>query len=109
VSGRRRCAVVSCDPTAARRSEQRFDAWLNSDTVRNGKLLVFDIGSGFNTPTVVRLRVERVALQHGNSDFVRVNKFNPELHSREHGEHGYSLPVFADEFVDGVYAARAKR
>lgn len=48
--------------TKYRDQEARFDAWLSSPAVANGKLLVFDCGSGCNIPSVIRLR-ERCGIQ----------------------------------------------
>lgn len=42
-------------------------------------LLVLDIGSGFNTPTVVRWPTERVIDQHPDARLVRINLTHPEV------------------------------
>jgi len=46
----------------------------------NDRLLVLDIGSGFNTPSVVRWPMERTARSIATARFVRINRHNPELH-----------------------------
>ena len=58
-------------------ASHRLEEWLESDEVVRGSLLVLDIGSGFNTPGVVRLRTERIAANHKNANFIRINKFQP--------------------------------
>jgi len=46
----------------------------------NERLLVLDIGSGFNTPSVVRWPMERTAQAIPTARFVRINRNDPELH-----------------------------
>jgi hypothetical protein len=46
----------------------------------NERLLVIDIGSGFNTPSVVRWPMERTARAISTARFVRINRHDPELH-----------------------------
>jgi NAD-dependent SIR2 family protein deacetylase len=46
----------------------------------NERLLVLDIGSGFNTPSVVRWPMERTARTIPTARFVRINRNDPELH-----------------------------
>lgn len=51
--------------------------WLTSAS--NDRLLVLDIGSGFNTPGVVRWPLERTAQAIETSRFVRINRNEPHL------------------------------
>lgn len=51
---------------------ERLRAWLAA-TAR-GRLLMVDIGSGFNTPTVVRWQLERLTLAVPGSKLVRINR-----------------------------------
>jgi hypothetical protein len=37
-------------------------------------LLILEIGAGFNTPGVVRYPLERLAAQHADARFVRINR-----------------------------------
>lgn len=60
---------------------RQFDVlreWLPS--APNERLLVLDIGSGFNTPSVVRWPMERTARAIPTARFVRINRHDPELH-----------------------------
>ena len=63
-----------------RRQFEVLRAWLPSAS--NERLLVLDIGSGFNTPGVVRWPMERTALAIPTARFVRINRLDPELHVR---------------------------
>jgi len=42
-------------------------------------LLIWEIGAGFNTPGVVRYPLERLAAQHADARFVRINREYPEV------------------------------
>ena len=50
-----------------------------------GRLLVLDVGSGFNTPSVVRWPAEQIVARHPNADLVRVNRFRPEVPAQPTG------------------------
>ena len=52
-------------------------SWLNASP--GSPLLVFDIGSGFNTPTVVRWPMERIASAHPDARLVRINVAHPDV------------------------------
>jgi NAD-dependent SIR2 family protein deacetylase len=59
---------------------QQFGAlreWVPS--AANDRLLVLDIGSGFNTPGVVRWPMERTARAIDTARFVRINRNDPQL------------------------------
>lgn len=56
---------------------QRCVGWI--DTAMREPLLIFEIGAGFNTPGVVRYPLERLAAQHGNARFVRINREYPSV------------------------------
>jgi NAD-dependent SIR2 family protein deacetylase len=56
----------------------------------NARLLVLDIGSGFNTPGVVRWPMERTAEAIPTARLVRINRNEPELRVRL-GERGLSI------------------
>ena len=51
--------------------------WVTS--APNDRLIVLDIGSGFNTPSVVRWPMERTARAIETSRFVRINRDDPHL------------------------------
>lgn len=55
----------------------RFSAWLRG--AQRGRLLVLDVGTGFNTPSVVRWPAEQIAARHPDGRLIRVNKHHPEV------------------------------
>ncbi|MFI5844508.1 NAD-dependent protein deacetylase of SIR2 family [Catenuloplanes sp. NPDC051500] len=57
---------------------RRIQDWLEA-TPADAKLLVLDVGTGFNTPSVVRWPMERVALGYPNARLVRINLEHPEV------------------------------
>ncbi len=57
--------------------QQRFGQWLQA--VRQEPLLVVELGAGFNTPSVVRWRSERIVAHIPTSRFVRVNPAAPDV------------------------------
>jgi len=61
-----------------RRQFGELSRWIRSAS--NDRLLVLDIGSGFNTPSVVRWPMERTAEAIPTARFVRINRHDPELH-----------------------------
>ncbi|RKH29135.1 NAD-dependent protein deacetylase of SIR2 family [Corallococcus praedator] len=56
---------------------QRFRQWLRE--AATARLLVIEIGAGFNTPSVVRWRMEQLVHQHPGARLVRINLSDPEL------------------------------
>ena len=78
---------------------------LNSWVRRAGdsRTLVLDIGSGFNTPSVVRWPMERVATQLPDARLVRINLDHPEVPS-ELGARGLPIGHGAAETLAAVYA-----
>lgn len=54
---------------------RRLDAWLPED----GRLLVIEIGAGFNTPTVIRRPVESLVRDSPHARLVRINRDHPEV------------------------------
>ena len=59
---------------------ERFGRWLRG--AAGGRLLVLDVGSGFNTPVVIRWPAEEIAARHGDAFLVRINRFHPEVPAR---------------------------
>ncbi|AGL14584.1 hypothetical protein [Actinoplanes sp. N902-109] len=57
---------------------RRLQHWLN-DAADDEQLLVFDIGSGWNTPGVIRRPMERLAAARPNGRLVRINRDNPQV------------------------------
>jgi NAD-dependent SIR2 family protein deacetylase len=57
---------------------RRLQAWLR-DAPADERLLVFDIGSGFNTPSVIRWPMEKIADARPNGRLIRVNPQHPDV------------------------------
>ncbi|MNR90149.1 NAD-dependent protein deacetylase [compost metagenome] len=62
-------------PQAVQR--KRYVDWVNSTA--DGTLLVIEIGSGFNTPGVIRWPMEQITDWHEQAYFVRVNADYPQV------------------------------
>eukprot|EP01098_Paradermamoeba_levis_P010358 TRINITY_DN4351_c0_g1_i1.p1 TRINITY_DN4351_c0_g1~~TRINITY_DN4351_c0_g1_i1.p1 ORF type:complete len:175 (+),score=19.68 TRINITY_DN4351_c0_g1_i1:395-919(+) len=76
-------------------AEKRLDQWIMKTVEDSSKrTLILDIGSGFNTPTVVRFRVERLAYQHPRANFVRINADYPQI-AKELSGKSLSFPNYA--------------
>jgi NAD-dependent SIR2 family protein deacetylase len=89
--------------TPWRRQFEVLREWLPSAS--NERLLVVDIGSGFNTPSVVRWPMERTARAIPTARFVRINRNDPELHV-DLGARALTVPAGALEVLDAVARAR---
>ena len=63
--------------TTYRETLSRLNTWLGQQD--DEPLLVFDIGSGFNTPSVVRWPMEQVTTQRPTARLVRINLDHPEV------------------------------
>lgn len=55
----------------------RIMDWLN--LVSDKKLLLLDLGTGFNTPTVIRIPMEQITLSVPNANLIRVNLDHAEV------------------------------
>ena len=51
--------------------------WINS--AMNEPLFILEIGAGFNTPSVIRYPLERIAAKHADARFVRINLEHPTV------------------------------
>ncbi|MEU0565984.1 hypothetical protein ABZ297_11405 [Nonomuraea sp. NPDC005983] len=71
---------------------RRLQAWLE-ESPADTRLLVLDIGSGYNTPSVIRGPMERIARAHPGGRLVRVNPGHPEVPAQLTGR---ALGIAAD-------------
>lgn len=71
---------------------RRFQQWLREGAAR--RLLVLEVGAGFNTPSVVRWRMEHLVHHHPGARLVRINLQHPEL-PEELGARAVSLELDA--------------
>jgi NAD-dependent SIR2 family protein deacetylase len=76
--------------------------WLPSAS--NERLLVLDIGSGFNTPSVVRWPMERMAQAIPTARFVRINRNDPHI-DVDLGPRGVTVAAGALETLSRVAQA----
>jgi NAD-dependent SIR2 family protein deacetylase len=92
--------------TPWRRQFEALRRWLPAAS--NERLLVVDIGSGFNTPGVVRWPVERVAATVPTARFVRINLYDPDL-QMDLGPRALTVKRGALEVLDAVVGARSSK
>jgi NAD-dependent SIR2 family protein deacetylase len=76
---------------------RRFQRWMRDGATQ--RLLVLEIGAGFNTPSVVRWRMEHLAHHHPAARLVRINLKDPEL-PEELGERAVSLAMGASQAIE---------
>jgi len=72
---------------------KKFNEFIQFTAKNNKKLVILEIGAGYNTPTVIRLRMENIALQHPSAKLIRVNFAHDEIHSNELSENAVGLPL----------------
>ena len=74
---------------------ERWRAWFGGMRP-DERLLLLDVGSGFNTPSVVRWPMERIALRDPLARIVKINLHHADL-PRELGGRGLSVAAGAEE------------
>jgi NAD-dependent SIR2 family protein deacetylase len=79
---------------------ERFREWVRS--TRESRLLVMEIGAGFNTPVVVRWPMERIVNDHPKAHLVRVNLSQPHV-PREIAEKSISLDCSAMAAITAIW------
>lgn len=70
---------------------ERLRRWLN-ELPEEHRLLVLDVGTGFNTPIVARTPAEHVAARRPNTTLVRLNLHHPQVPGELAGR-AWSYPV----------------
>ncbi|MBW1799156.1 MAG: NAD-dependent protein deacetylase of SIR2 family [Deltaproteobacteria bacterium] len=88
------------DPYVAQ--AERFTEWVRG--TRDSRLLVIEIGAGFNTPVIVRWPMERIVQNHPEADLVRVNLHHPQV-PREIVKKSIPLQCSAMHAVTAVWKA----
>ncbi|KAH3765781.1 NAD-dependent protein deacetylase of SIR2 family [Pelomyxa schiedti] len=53
---------------------QAFNQWVSTNGMNHKKVVILEIGVGYNTPGVIRLPMERLALTHDWIKLIRINK-----------------------------------
>ena len=87
-----------------RRQFEHLRQWLPAAS--NERLLVLDIGSGFNTPGVVRWPMESVAAAIPTARFIRINRDDPRLRA-DLGERALLIAGGALDTLEGAASARS--
>ncbi|WP_105968974.1 SIR2 family NAD-dependent protein deacylase [Streptomyces geranii] len=77
---------------------RRLAEWLDRETT-GGRLLVVEIGAGFNTPGVIRRPMESLVRHTPGARLVRINPGHPEVPA-DLGDRALSLPFGADRLLD---------
>ena len=82
----------------------RCVGWIES--AMSEPLLILEIGAGFNTPGVVRYPLERLAAQHPDPRFVRINREYPDVPAQVAGR-GVGIKGDAGEVISGLSVSPA--
>ncbi len=82
---------------------ERWRAWFGQRA--DERLLLIDIGSGHNTPGVVRWPMEQIAMQVPTARLVRINLHDARV-PRELGPRALSVSAGARETIQAIVAAR---
>jgi NAD-dependent SIR2 family protein deacetylase len=82
---------------------ERWLAWFGGRS--NERLLLMDIGSGYNTPGVVRWPMEQIAVHAPTARLVRINLHDARVPSAL-GPRGLSVPASAREAIEAIVATR---
>lgn len=79
---------------------KRFSRWVNC--ALESRLLVIEIGAGFNTPSVIRWPMERIVYTHPQADLIRVNLHWPKV-PKEIESKTISLQCTAMSFITEMW------
>lgn len=85
---------------------EHFIDWL--DEAEDAKLLLVEIGAGFNTPSVIRWPMEQIAWRRSGAYLIRVNPDYPQL-PLELGDKGTSVRARGRAFVEALHSRRCGR
>lgn len=88
-----------------REQRARFNHWM--DKQKEQKLLVIEIGSGFNTPVVVRWPMEQIVYHNKAAHLARVNPKYPQV-PEEIEERSLSFQCYAMPFVSALWEIMEK-
>ena len=81
------------------KEHQRLTQWLQG--MNDKKILLLELGSGFNTPTVIRFPMEQLARSMKQSTLVRVNLNHAEL-PRDLEDRGVSIQGDIKAFIEAL-------
>ncbi len=78
----------------------RLTRWLQNATKK--KLLIIEIGVGFNTPSVIRWPLEQITQRHQQAHLVRINAHYPQV-PHEISDKAFPLSVDAFDAISGIW------
>ncbi|CAO5179027.1 Deacetylase sirtuin-type domain-containing protein [Frankia sp. AiPs1] len=79
---------------------RRLQQWINAGPV-DERLLVLDIGSGYNTPSVIRWPMERLTAARPHGRLVRINPEHPQLPA-ELDDRAIGIAHGAEDLLDAL-------
>jgi NAD-dependent SIR2 family protein deacetylase len=79
---------------------KRLQSWLTHGADK--KILLIELGSGFNTPGVIRYRFDAITRENPNATLIRVNKEHPDLPS-EIRDKAISVKASIETFIDELH------
>jgi NAD-dependent SIR2 family protein deacetylase len=79
---------------------KRFNRWIRE--VKDCKLLIIEIGAGFNTPGVVRWPMEQIVFSYKNANLIRVNLQYPQV-PKDIEKKSVSLKTKAIDFIRAIW------
>ena len=77
-----------------------LNKWINNTVDK--RLVVLDIGTGSNTPGVVRWPAENIIMQHRSGTLIRINLYDSEV-PKEIQNKSISINDDISEFMRGVF------
>ena len=78
----------------------RYQSWLKKNS--NKRLLVIDIGSGFNTPVWIRWPSEQLVYKNDKANLIRINPYHPQV-PEEISNRSTSFALGAMEVISAVW------
>jgi NAD-dependent SIR2 family protein deacetylase len=82
------------------KKQRDFSNWLKSTV--NQKLVILEVGVGFNTPSVLRWPVEDMVESNANCKLIRINLEHPEVPDSIE-DRSVCIPANAAESIDAIY------
>lgn len=82
-----------------RQQHEKFSSWLQS--THGTKLVILEIGVGFNTPSVLRWPMEQITKHNPNAALIRINIDHPEVPT-EIMERSVSIGSDAADAIKGI-------
>jgi NAD-dependent SIR2 family protein deacetylase len=82
-----------------RQQHTKFSTWLQK--TRGKKLIILEVGVGFNTPSVLRWPMEQIIENNPNAKLIRINRDHPEVPT-DIADRSVSIDTDAAEAVRGI-------